>query len=47
MKTLLKFIKSNKKNGTSQRSEISTQQEKINEQPLVWKAYVGINYFTM
>ena len=47
MKTLLRFIKSNRKNGTPQRSEILIPQEKIQEQPLVWKAHVGINYFTI
>ena len=47
MKTLLRFIKSNRKSGNPQRSEIRTPQEKIHEQTLVWKAHVGINYFTI
>ncbi|UTC66623.1 MULTISPECIES: hypothetical protein [unclassified Treponema] len=47
MKTLLKFIKSTRKNGTPQRSEVLTPQEKIHEQTLVWKAHVGTNYFTI
>lgn len=47
MKTLLKLIRSNRKNGTPQRSEILTPQEKIQEQTLVWKAHVGSNYFTI
>ena len=47
MKTLLRFIKSNRKSGNPQRSEILIPQEKIQEQPLVWKAQEGINYFTI
>ena len=47
MKTLLRFIKSNRKSGNPQRSELLTQQEKIQEQALVWKAHVGVNYFTI
>ena len=47
MKTLLRFIKSNRKNGTPQRFELSIPQEKIYEQPLVWKGNIGINYFTI
>ncbi|UTY25007.1 hypothetical protein [Treponema denticola] len=47
MKTLFKLIKSNRKSGNPQRSELLTPQEKIQEQTLVWKAHVGINYFTI
>jgi len=47
MKTLLRFIKPTRKSGTPQRSETLTPQRKLQEQPLVWKAHVGINYFTI
>ncbi|UTC64357.1 hypothetical protein E4O00_11155 [Treponema sp. OMZ 788] len=47
MKTLFKLIKSNRKNGIPQRSEILTPQDKVHEQALVWKAHVGSNYFTI
>lgn len=47
MKTLLRFIKSNRKSGNPQRSELLAPQEKIQEQALVWKAHVGVNYFTI
>ena len=47
MKTLLRFIKSNRKSGNPQRSELLTPQERIQEQALVWKAHVGVNYFTI
>ncbi|UTC62768.1 hypothetical protein E4O05_02400 [Treponema sp. OMZ 787] len=47
MKTLFKLIKSNRRNGIPQKSEILTPQEKIREQVLVWKSNLGNSYFTI